>query len=115
MPCTTERLRWTNGFLLCLLPLLNSRIIKHFRKTPYPPNPGVKPRVRFLVPEDNIIIEAIIVSCFPIVYFSGFLFYTDLGSLVSILSCYDQSLVGNHFFAGLQSGVVSSDRQISSG
>ncbi|KAI8461615.1 alpha-2-glucosyltransferase Alg10 [Phakopsora pachyrhizi] len=101
MPCTTERLRWTNGFLLCLLPLLNSRIIKHFRKTPYPPNPGVKPRVRFLVPEDNIIIEAIIVSCFPIVYFSGFLFYTDLGSLVSILSCYDQSLVGNHFFAGL--------------
>ncbi|MBW0465511.1 hypothetical protein O181_005226 [Austropuccinia psidii MF-1] len=99
--CSTDLLRWINATLLCLLPLLISRILSRFRTTPYPPKPGVKPRVRFLIPEDDIIFEAIVISCFPITYFSGFLFYTDLSSLLAILACYDQSLVGNHIFAAL--------------
>lgn len=99
--CSTDHLRWTNAALLCALPLLISRILSHFRTTPYPPRPGVKARVRFLIPEDEIILEAIIISCFPIAYFSGFLFYTDLGSLLAILVSYDQSLVGHHLLASL--------------
>jgi alpha-1,2-glucosyltransferase len=61
----------------------------------------VKPRVRFLIPEDEIILEAIIISCFPITYFSGFLFYTDLGSLFAVIASYDQSLAGRHVLAAL--------------
>lgn len=98
--CSIDGLRYMNAFLLCILPWLNSRILSHFRTTPYPPYPGVKPRVRFLIPEDDIILEAIVISCFPIAYFSGFLFYTDLASLISILACYDQSLSGRHVLAG---------------
>ncbi|PLW08542.1 hypothetical protein PCANC_14000 [Puccinia coronata f. sp. avenae] len=100
-PCSTNYLRWTNAALLCALPLLISRILSHFRTTPYPPRPGVKPRVRFLIPEDEIILEAIIISCFPITYFSGFLFYTDLGSLFAVIASYDQSLAGRHVLAAL--------------
>ncbi|POW09029.1 hypothetical protein PSTT_07122, partial [Puccinia striiformis] len=99
--CSTNHLRWMNAALLCALPLLISRILSHFRTTPYPPRPGVKPRVRFLIPEDEIILEAIIISCFPITYFSGFLFYTDLGSLFAVLASYDQSLAGRHISAAL--------------
>lgn len=99
--CSINGLRAMNAVLLCILPWLNSRILSHFRKTPYPPYPGVKPRVRFLIPEDDIILEAIVISCFPIAYFSGFLFYTDIASLVSVLACYDQSLTGHHITAGL--------------
>ncbi|KAA1136367.1 glucosyltransferase [Puccinia graminis f. sp. tritici] len=99
--CSTNHLRWVNAALLCAFPLLISRILSHFRTTPYPPRPGVKPRVRFLIPEDEIILEAIIISCFPITYFSGFLFYTDLGSLFAIIASYDQSLAGRHVLAAL--------------
>ncbi|KAI9629691.1 hypothetical protein KEM48_012755 [Puccinia striiformis f. sp. tritici PST-130] len=41
--CSTNHLRWMNAALLCALPLLISRILSHFRTTPYPPRPGVKP------------------------------------------------------------------------
>jgi len=99
--CSTNHLRWMNAALLSTLPLLISQVLSHFRTTPYPPRPGVKPRVRFLIPEDEIILEAIIISSFPITYFSGFLFYTDLGSLFAVIASYHQSLVRHHVLAAL--------------
>lgn len=101
--CSTNHLRWMNAALLCALPLLISRVLSHFRTTPYPPRPGVKPRVRFLIPEDEIILEAIIISSFPITYFSGFLFYTDIGSLFAVIASYHQSLARHHVLAALVS------------
>lgn len=101
--CTTTALRLSNALLLFLLPFIIFRILSHFRSLPYPPRTeaGAKLKVRFLIPDEGVMIEAIVISCFPIAYFSGFMFYTDLASLCSVLLCYDCGLRGHHVLAGL--------------
>jgi len=102
--CSTTSLRTTNAALLFALPFLIFRILTHFRTAPYPPrvpNGGIK--VRFLVPEDGLMIEAVVIACFPLAYFSGFLYYTDLASVCAVLACYDLSLQGRHYLAGFVS------------
>lgn len=76
LPCTIPILRLTNVLLLTLLPPFLDRVIASVRLD----NERMRNR-SWLEPSA----EALIISSFPVLWFFGFLYYTDVASAISVL------------------------------
>ncbi|KAH7927410.1 glycosyltransferase family 59 protein [Leucogyrophana mollusca] len=91
--CNLPLLRLTTMLTLLALPLVLSRLVSfHQRRRPPP----------LLAP----LTEAIVLSSFPIAWFFGFLYYTEVPSLVSVLCTVVAATQGQHWLAALL-GLVS--------
>ncbi|KAG8905101.1 glucosyltransferase [Tulasnella sp. 403] len=89
LPCTLPILRLTNVLLLAVLPPLLDRVIAQVR---------VDDRARpWLEPST----EALIVSSFPVLWFFGFLYYTDVASLVGVVLTLWAAWAGKHKLAAV--------------
>ncbi|KAH7915149.1 glycosyltransferase family 59 protein [Hygrophoropsis aurantiaca] len=96
--CTLPLLRLTTMLTLLALPLILTRLISfHQRRRPPP----------LLAP----LPEAIVLSGFPIAWFFGFLYYTEVPSLVSVLCTVVAASQGNHWLAALLGGISCVFRQ----
>ncbi|KAG6371672.1 DIE2/ALG10 family-domain-containing protein [Boletus reticuloceps] len=91
--CNLALLRFTVTLTLISLPLLCARLLAfHQRRRPPP----------LLAPSP----EALVLSTFPIAWFYGFLYYTDVPSLVSVLLTVILATQHRHLSAALL-GVIS--------
>lgn len=85
--CNLPVLRFTNVLLSLLLPPLITSLLARIRRQ-RPPESLLEPTT-----------EALVLSLFPIAWFFGFLYYTEMGSLVLVLLCLQLSLKGKHWAA----------------
>jgi alpha-1,2-glucosyltransferase len=86
-------LRLTPLLTLCLLPLILTRLLC-FHKRVHPPQSIMNPSI-----------EAIILSAFPLVWFYGFLYYTEVPSLVFVIGTVVAASHDRHWLAALVSCV----------
>lgn len=86
--CNLFMLRLTTTLtLFALPPVLTQLLVFHQRRRPPP----------ILAPS----IEALVLSTFPIAWFFGFLYYTEVPSLVSVLCVVVAATQNKHWLAGL--------------
>lgn len=90
-PCSLWTLRATVTFTLTVLPLLLTQLLAFHQRRP-----------SFLCPT----VEAVVFSTFPLAWFYGFLYYTDVPSLVSVLATILFSTGGQHGLAAVL-GIIS--------
>lgn len=86
--CNLNLLRLTNTLTLFALPLVLTRLLGFHQRRRSPPK---------LTPS----IEALVLSSFPIAWFFGFLYYTEVPSLVSVLCTVVAATQNKHWLAGL--------------
>ncbi|KAG2156533.1 glycosyltransferase family 59 protein [Suillus bovinus] len=91
--CNLNLLRLTNTLTLFALPLVLTRLLGFHQRRRSPPK---------LTPS----IEALVLSIFPVAWFFGFLYYTEVPSLVSVLCTVVAATQNKHWLAGLL-GIVS--------
>ncbi|KAG2117937.1 glucosyltransferase [Suillus discolor] len=91
--CNLNLLRLTNTLTLFALPLVLTQLLGFHQRRRSPPK---------LTPS----IEAVVLSSFPIAWFFGFLYYTEVPSLVSVLCTVVAATQNKHWLAGLL-GIVS--------
>ena len=72
-----------NALLVAILPFLFADLLATIRHGPKRPAYTVRQTFK----------EAICLASFPLVYFFGFLYYTDVASLTMVLLCYRQALL----------------------
>jgi alpha-1,2-glucosyltransferase len=72
--CATPVLRYTVLLSLLALPLALTRLLSFYKRE--------RPPASLLSP----LPEAVVLSAFPIAWFFGFLYYTDVPSLISVVS-----------------------------
>ncbi|OBZ79247.1 Dol-P-Glc:Glc(2)Man(9)GlcNAc(2)-PP-Dol alpha-1,2-glucosyltransferase [Grifola frondosa] len=87
-------LRLTPLLSLAALPVVLTHLLCYHRRE--------RPPQSFLTPT----LEAIVLSCFPVAWFFGFLYYTEVPSLVSVVATVVYATQGRHWLAALL-GVVS--------
>ncbi|KAK2462012.1 hypothetical protein APHAL10511_006475 [Amanita phalloides] len=87
--CTTPVLRFTVLLSLLSLPLALSRLLSFYRRE-HPNSPQLSPAP-----------QAIVLSLFPIAWFFGFLYNTDVPSLVSVISTLVAASEDRHWTAAL--------------
>lgn len=87
-------LRLTTALTLLLLPLVATRLLCYHQR--------VRPPSSLLSPTP----EAIILSAFPIAWFFGFLYYTEVPSLVSVLLTVVAAADDNHWGAAFVCGTL---------
>ncbi|KAH9982705.1 glucosyltransferase [Lactifluus volemus] len=92
--CRLPTLRLTPLLTLLLLPLAATRLICYHKRVRPPPS--------VLTP----ILDAVVLSAFPIAWFFGFLYYTDVPSLLSVIVTVVAASQGKHWFAALL-GIIS--------
>lgn len=92
--CTLPMLRLTPMLCLLALPIALTRLLC-FHKRQHPPTSILTP-----VP------EAVVLSCFPIAWFFGFLYYTETPSLLFVVWTVIAASQGNHWLAALL-GLIS--------
>ena len=81
--CSVPALRAVNAFLVAVLPLLLADLLAAIRHGSHTPSTHAR---------EQVFKEALAVSTFPLVYFFGFLYYTDVASVVMVLLAYRQAL-----------------------
>ncbi|CAD6572579.1 MAG: glucosyltransferase [Cyphobasidiales sp. Tagirdzhanova-0007] len=81
--CSISALRSVNALLVAILPFLFADLLATIRHGPKRPAYTVRQTFK----------EAICLASFPLVYFFGFLYYTDVASLTMVLLCYRQALL----------------------
>ncbi|KAG1783601.1 glucosyltransferase [Suillus placidus] len=91
--CNLNLLRLTTTLTLFALPLVLTRLLGFHQRHRSPPK---------LAPS----IESLVLSTFPIAWFFGFLYYTEVPSLVSVLCTVVAATQNKHWLAGLL-GIVS--------
>ncbi|KAG1757259.1 glycosyltransferase family 59 protein [Suillus lakei] len=91
--CNLALLRFTTTLTLFVLPLVLTRLLAFHQRRHFPPK---------LAPS----MEALVLSTFPIAWFFGFLYYTEVPSLVSVLGTVVAATQNRHWLAGLL-GIVS--------
>jgi alpha-1,2-glucosyltransferase len=96
--CTVPILRLTNCVLLVALPPAISYLLAAIRRQ-NPPRSVIQPTT-----------ESIVISCFPVVWFFAFLYYTELGSVLTVLVTVYAAMRGHHWAAGLVCLVPNSSR-----
>ncbi|KAF8649765.1 hypothetical protein AX16_005532 [Volvariella volvacea WC 439] len=92
--CTLPMLRLTSTLTLLALPIVTTRLLCYHQR--------IRPPASLLSPT----IEAIILSFFPIAWFFGFLYYTEVPSLVSVILTMIAATEENHWLAALL-GLIS--------
>lgn len=80
-------LRLTPALTLMALPLVLTRLLC-FHKRVRPPAGALAPTL-----------EALVLSAFPLAYFFGFLYYTDVPSLLSVVGTIALAAAGKHWAA----------------
>ena len=86
--CSLPTLRSTVTLATLALPLFLSRLLSLYRQLP--PPPLLRPTT-----------EAIVLSTFPLAWFYGFLYYTEVPSLVSVLGTIVFSMQNQHCVAAV--------------
>jgi len=86
--CNLSTLRSTVTFMTFTLPLFLARLLSLHRQ--HPPPPLLSPTW-----------EAVVLSTFPLVWFYGFLYYTEVPSLVSVLGTIVFSMQDQHCIAAV--------------
>lgn len=86
--CNLNLLRLTTTLTLFALPLVLTRLLGFHQRRRPPPQ---------LTPS----IEALVLSTFPIAWFFGFLYYTEVPSLVFVLCTVIAATQNKHWLAGL--------------
>ncbi|KAJ1650320.1 glucosyltransferase [Dispira simplex] len=94
--CSLEMLRYTNWVQLVALYVVTQSILSQRR-------PGLS--------RSRLAIEAIVVCLFPVLYFSGLLYYTDVGSTLFIALGYAWAQSRYHWLAALSCLVAVTYRQ----
>jgi hypothetical protein len=87
--CRLPTLRLTPLLTLLLLPLAATRLICYHKRVRPPPS--------IITPT----LDAVVLSAFPIAWFFGFLYYTDVPSLLSVVVTVVAASQGKHWFASL--------------
>lgn len=86
--CNLAILRLTPLLTLLVLPFVLTRLLCYHKRIRPPP---------ILQPSA----EAVILSTFPIVWFFGFLYYTDVPSVLGVVASVVAASQGNHWSAAL--------------
>ncbi|CDO75880.1 hypothetical protein BN946_scf184672.g13 [Trametes cinnabarina] len=89
LKCNLPMLRLTPMLSLLTLPIVLTQLIC-YHKRERPPHSLASPPL-----------EAVILASFPIAWFFGFLYYTELPSLVSVVSTVVLAMQGRHWLAAL--------------
>jgi alpha-1,2-glucosyltransferase len=89
--CTLPMLRLTTMLSLLALPVVLTRLLGHYQRQ-RPPQSWLRPTP-----------DAVIVAAFPIVWFFGFLYYTEVPSLLFVALTMVAALQGHHWVAALVS------------
>ncbi|KAK0233267.1 glucosyltransferase [Armillaria fumosa] len=92
--CTTPMLRLTTTLILLALPLALTRLLC-FHQRVRPPTSIVSPTL-----------ESLVLASFPIAWFFGFLYYTEIPSLFSVVLTAVAAAEGRHWLAALL-GLIS--------
>jgi DIE2/ALG10 family len=87
--CRLPTLRLTPLLTLLLLPLAATRLLCYHKRIRPPPSVSTPT------------LDAVVLSAFPIAWFFGFLYYTDVPSLLSVIVTIVAASQGKHWFAGL--------------
>lgn len=99
LKCNLAMLRLTPLFMLTVLPLAVTRLLCRYKRE-YPPSSMFTP-----------ITEAVVLSSFPIAWFFGFLYYTEVPSLVFVVLTVVAATQNKHWLSALVClGLSSSDR-----
>ncbi|THH20999.1 hypothetical protein EW146_g451 [Bondarzewia mesenterica] len=97
--CNLAVLRLTPLLTLLLLPIALTRLFCHHKR--------VRPPSSIFAPT----LDAVVVSAFPIAWFFGFLYYTELPSLVSVVMTVVAATQDRHWLAALLGAVSCTFRQ----
>jgi hypothetical protein len=89
LKCTLPMLRFTTALVSLALPLVLTHLLCYHKRIRSPPS--------FLSPT----FESIVLSAFPIAWFYGFLYYTEVPSLVLVASTVVAASHDRHWLAGL--------------
>ncbi|KAF8202972.1 glucosyltransferase [Pholiota molesta] len=92
--CNLSMLRLTPALMLMALPLVLTRLLCFHQR--------VRPPAGALAPT----LEAMVLTAFPLAYFFGFLYYTDVPSLLSVAGTVALAAAGKHWVAAA-AGLVS--------
>ncbi|KAG8846343.1 glucosyltransferase [Tulasnella sp. 330] len=124
LACTIPNLRFTNLIFLQITPLLIALLLRSTRASspklpPHctgvkqvwklrPPSPPVSPPPppEFATDDSSSDTLALVLSTFPVFWFFGFLYYTDVGSAVGVIATIFLAREGKHWLAAAM-GVVS--------
>ena len=87
--CTLPMLRLTTTLSLLGLPIILTRLVCYHQRR--------RPPASFIAPTP----EAVVLSTFPLVWFFGFLYYTEVPSLVFVVWTVVAASQGSHWLAGL--------------
>ncbi len=92
IPCTPPLLRGTNLiFSTLLIPAIISSVSALQRRRPF--------WRHFLIPSA----KALVISTFPLIFFFGNLYYTEVASLAGVLGCYALALQGRYWVSSVVS------------
>ncbi|KII93695.1 glycosyltransferase family 59 protein [Plicaturopsis crispa FD-325 SS-3] len=86
--CTLPMLRLTTTLSLLVLPLFLTRLMSYHQRR--------RPPTSWFAPKP----DAVVLAAFPIVWFFGFLYYTEVPSLVAVVATVVAASQGNHWIAG---------------
>jgi len=87
--CRLPTLRLAPLITLLLLPLATTRLLRYHQRVRPPPS--------LLTPT----LDAVVLSTFPIAWFFGFLYYTDVPSLLSVIITIVAASQGRHWTASM--------------
>lgn len=87
--CSLPMLRLTTTLTLLALPIVLTRLLCFYRR--------IRPPASILAPT----LDAIVLSLFPIAWFFGFLYYTEVPSLVFVVATIVAASEDRHWLAGL--------------
>ncbi|KAH9891022.1 glucosyltransferase [Cubamyces lactineus] len=94
LKCNLSMLRLTPMLSLLALPIALTPLVSYHKRERPPPSLATP------------LLEAVILASFPLAWFFGFLYYTEVPSLVSVVSCVVFAMQGRHWLAALI-GLVS--------
>lgn len=97
--CRLPTLRLTPLLTLLLLPLALTRLLCYHKRLRPPPS--------LFTPT----LDAVVLSAFPIAWFFGFLYYTDVPSLLSVIFTVIAASQGRHWFASMALSAARFARQ----
>ncbi|KAJ7102367.1 glucosyltransferase [Mycena belliarum] len=99
LKCNVPMLRLTAMLPLLALPLVLTRLLCYHQRE--------RPPSRLLSPT----VDAVILSAFPLVWFFGFLYYTEAPSLLFVVGTIVAAMQNKHWFAGLLGFISCTFRQ----
>jgi alpha-1,2-glucosyltransferase len=89
LKCNLPMLRLIPALTLICLPIVTTRLIRFHQRLPPPDS--------LLAPD----IEAFILSSFPLAFFFGFLYYTEVPSVLFVVATFAAATQGRHYLAAL--------------